>query len=128
MSFFLLNLYIYYKNKRAMRKSDKSTNLKKANLIAENLYLKNKGIIKEEQVMNNSDNEISPAIQFFPFTNEFTKLRNGVIKTKNDLKMVAGAMFGGASEDYYRKLNIALDEFYQNVYKPIEDTYKDEVI
>ncbi len=75
--------------------------------------------------MNGDENVES--ITLFPFTTEFHNLKIGVLKTKDDLKDVAGATFGGASEDYYRRIAIALDDFYKNTYKPIEDRYVEDM-
>ena len=69
------------------------------------------------------DGEESEDIELFQFTEAFFKIINGVRKTKTDLKYSAGAMFGGASENYYSKLYVVLNEFYNNTYKPIEEQY-----
>ena len=70
-----------------------------------------------------NDQEGGDDIELFQFTEAFIKIINGVEKTKTDLKDSAGSIFGGASENYYRKLSVVLNEFYRNTYKPIEEQY-----
>jgi hypothetical protein len=112
-----------------MRRFDKKENIIKANILAEQRHLTDKGFISEDisggLVADNDDEGVT--IQLFPFSSNFIDIINGVAKTKNDLKHLAGATFGGASEDYYNRISIALNDFYQNIYKPIQAKYIEDM-
>lgn len=79
--------------------------------------------IEESGVHADNDEEI----KLFQFSSNFLDIVNGVEKTKNDLKHFAGATFGGASEKFYNSLSIALNDFYKNIYKPIEAKYIEDM-
>ena len=90
----------------------------------EDTFRRERGGVDENEMTemgNNADND--GEIKLFPFSSNFIDIINGVEKTKNDLKDYAGAMFGGASEGFYKNLSIALNDFYKNIYKPIEAKY-----
>ena len=90
----------------------------------DNDVVQGRSVKLSEELDNNDEGE---DIQLYPFSSEFVDIINGVAKTKNDLKYSAGATFGGASENYYSRLSIALNDFYKNIYKPIEAKYIEEM-
>jgi hypothetical protein len=81
--------------------------------------------VKISEELDNDDE--AETIQLYPFSSNFIDIINGVAKTKNDLKNLAGATFGGASENFYNSLSIALNDFYKNIYKPIEAKYIEDM-
>lgn len=124
--------------------SEEEAEAKAADKFNENWKLSDIYLFSAKVISNPTDNDVvqgrsvklteyddvemtDEEIQLYPFSSEFVNIINGVAKTKNDLKNLAGATFGGASENYYSRLSIALNDFYKNIYKPIEVKYIEDM-